>query len=304
MTQIRKVPARRGLDWFLHAVNLGRRNPRAIFGASLLMMCTLYLVALVLSVPAATVLSNKSADPTQVLTSIVPMFLAVLFLLPILMGGLMHVIREAEAGRPVRALDLFAPLRQRKAGALAALGLIQIVLAIVAGVFAGMLAGADYWSGYLDAVRGAMSGTTPVMPQPDHPGLMALVQLVFNYFSYAIMLLSIPLILFSGASLSSAVKDSLRASVSNVGANAFASLLFVVALFGSAIIVMLLAMLAIGVGSLIHAAVGALLGAMIYMAYGAAVLVVMMGAAYVAWRDTFTDGAADEPRVNANSIEV
>lgn len=304
MTQIRKVPVRQGLEWFLSAVNLGRRNPRAIFGASLLLICVLYAVALVMAIPAAMLIRSKTADMTQVFTALAPMFLAMLFLLPILLGGLMHVIREAEAGRPVRARDLFAPIRQRKAGALATLGMIQIVLAIIGGLLAGLLAGSDYWSGYLDAIRGAMSGTTPVMPEPNHPGLMALVQLVFNYFSYAIMLLSIPLMLFSGATLSAAVRDSFKASLSNIGANALASLLFVAALFASAILVMLLALLVTSLGAFIHASVGAMLGLMIYMAYGAAVLVVLVGGGYLAWRDVFAGGAPELPPVNNGSIEV
>lgn len=304
MTQIRKVPVRQGLEWFLHAVNLGRRNPRAVFGASLLSMCTLYLVALVLVIPAALMIEGKTADITQVLTALVPMFLAVLFLLPVLLGGLMHVIREAEAGRPVRAIDLFAPVRQRKAGALAALGLIQIVLVVFGAVLAGVLAGSDYWSAYMDAVRGALSGAVPVMPEPNHPALMAFAQLVFNYFSYAVMLLSIPLVLFSGASLSDAARDSLRASVRNVAANLLAALLFVVALFLSAVVVMLLALLVSSIGALFHAAVGALLGFVVYMVYGAAVLVVLVGGSYLAWRDTFTEEAPSVPHASSGSIEV
>lgn len=304
MTQIRKVPVRQGLEWFLHAVNLGRRNPRAVFGASLLSMCTLYLVALVLAIPAALLLRGKTADMTQVFTAVAPMFLAVLFLLPVLLGGLMHVIREAEAGRPVRALDLFAPVRQRKAGALAALGLIQIVLAVFGAVLVGMLAGSDYWSAYFDAVRGALSGTVPVMPEPDHPGLMAFAQLAFNYFSYAIMLLSIPLVLFSGASLSSAVRASLRASVLNLAAYLLAAVLFVVALFLSAVVVMLLALLVSSIGTFIHASLGALLGVAVYLAYGSAVLVVLVGASYLAWRDTFTEETASVPHASNGSIEV
>ncbi|HEY5804462.1 MAG TPA: DUF2189 domain-containing protein [Lysobacter sp.] len=301
MTQIRKVPVRQGFAWFMQAVNVGRRNPRAVFGASLLFICTLYGVGLLLVLPVAMLARGGQPDLTQIVPAIAAVFVGMVFLLPILLGGLMHVVREAEAGRPVRARDLFAPIRQKKAGALALMGLIQIVLAIVGGVVVGLLAGSDYWTNYMSAVRGAMSGSVPVMPQPEHPGLLMVVQLLFNYFSYAIMLFSVPLILFASANLSTAVKDSLHASVSNIGANALAALLFLFSVAASALVLLLLAALLSMIGGLI----GGVLVMLLYIAYGAAVLVVLVAGSYFAWRDTFGDEATVAvPPASLDSIEV
>lgn len=306
MTQVRKVPISGGITWFTEAINLGRRNPKAVFGAALLFIGTLYGLGLLFILPVvAVVRGGDSADFTKLLGAMVPFFLAMVLLLPILLGGLMHVIREAEAGRPVRARDLFAPIRQRKAGALAMLGLIQIGLALVGGLLVVALAGGDYWRDYLDAMRGAMSGSVPVVPQPDHPGLMMLMQLVFNYFSYAIMLFGVPLILFSGAALGDAVKSSLRASVTNVGTNLLAAILFAVSVVVAALLVGLLGLLVATVGSLIHPVVGAVLSLLLYLVFGAMLLVVLVGGSYLAWRDTFGGGApASAAPAQSNGFEA
>ncbi|MEJ7746974.1 MAG: BPSS1780 family membrane protein [Luteimonas sp.] len=302
--EIRKLPASRGLDWFKQSVNLGARNPRAVFGASLLLIVVLYLVALLALLPAISIAKQDQTPALgSLLTAVAPVFLVVVFLVPILIGGLMHVIREAEAGRPVRALDLFAPFRQRKAGSLAMLGVIQLVLGLIGGVIMVSLAGADYWKDYLAALSGALSGRVPITPQPDNPMLMLLANLVFNYFSYAIMLLAVPLILFAGRSLGDAVKDSLRASVRNIGANLLAAVLFVGGLVVATLLLMLLAMLVSAIAGLIHKALAGLLVAVIFLVFAAVVLVVLVGGAYVAWRDTFGDEAAPGTAV-VDSIEL
>jgi len=302
--EIRKLPPSRGLDWFKQAINMGTRNPRAVFGASLLLIVVLYLVALLALLPAIGIAQQgKTPELGSLLTAVAPVFLVVVFLVPILLGGLMHVIREAEAGRPVRATDLFAPLRRRKAGPLAMLGVIQLVLALIGGVIVVALAGADYWKDYLAAVTGALSGQVPVTPQPDNPMLMLLANVLFNYFSYAIMLLSVPLILFAGNSLGDAVKHSLRASVQNVGANLLAAVLFVLGLIVATLLVLLLVMLVTAVAGLVHKTLATLLAALIFLGFAAAVLVVLVGGAYVAWRDTFGDESAPGTAV-VDSIEL
>ena len=285
---IRKVPASQGLAWFTQAINLGARNPKAVFGAALLFLGVLWLLALLAGLAARTA-SGDGAEPDlgRVMLLAIPMFLAVMLLAPVLLGGLMHVIREAEAGRPVGPLDLFAPFRQGKAPRLALLGGLQIVLGVLGGVLMVAIAGADYWQQYLEAMQGAMSGRLPVMPQPEHPLLLTIVQLAFNYFSYALMLLSIPLMLFSGASFVGAIRDSLRASVRNVGANLLAGLLFVLGVLVAVIVVVLFAGFIALVGNLVHPAVGTALSTLVLLGFGAVLLVVLTGGAYVAWRDTF-----------------
>ena len=285
---VRKLPVGRGLQWFRQAADLGVRNPRAIFGAGLLFILTLYAVVLLMMLPAVGMMrAGASTDFRALLGWLAPLFLVVLLLMPVLFGGLMHVIREAEGGRPVRARDLYAPLRQGAARRLALLGLLQLVFGLVGAIVAVALAGADYWQQYLAAVQGAMNGVAPVMPEPAHPGLLLVFQLLFNYFTYAVMLFSIPLMLFSGRPLREAIVLSLRAALANAGPNLLAAGLFLGAVIVAALLTTLLATLASLVGGLILAPLGTLLELLVLLVFGVVVIVVLTGVAYFACRDIF-----------------
>lgn len=298
---IRSLPASQGLVWFRQAIDLGAKNPRAVFGASLLAIAALYAAALALAVILAALVvggkaEGKAPDLGVLMAVAIPLTLAVMLLVPVLLGGLMHVIRETEAGRPARARDVFAPLRSAHGRRLAWLGLVQVALAVLGGALMVAVAGSDYWRDYLQAMQAAMQGVTPAMPEPRHPGLLLVVQLVFNYFSYGLMLFAIPLMLFSGERLGDALRDGLRASVRNVGANLLAGVLFIGALVVAAIVVALLATLLALVGGAVHPLLGTVLMLATMYGFAAAVLVLVVGAAYLAWRDTF--GAAPPPQVH------
>lgn len=293
---IRRLPASQGLVWFRQAIDLGAKNPRAVFGAAALAIIALYAAVLALALLMSMLLAGgKSGGQAPnlglVMAVALPMTLAVMLLVPVLLGGLMHVIRETEAGRAVRARDVFVPVRSGSGRRLAWLGLVQVALAVLGGVLMVAVAGSDYWHDYLQAMQAAMQGSTPAVPQPQNGGLLFLVQLIFNYFSYGLMLFAIPLMLFSGNGLVEALRNALRASVSNVGANLLAGLLFVGTLLLAAVVVALLASLLGVLGSVIHPALGALLMMLTMLGFAGVVLVLVVGAAYLAWRDTFGDAA-------------
>lgn len=297
---IRRLPASQGLVWFRQAIDLGARNPRAVFGAAALAIIALYAAVLALALVLGLLLAGgKGAGQAPglglLMAVALPLTLAVMLLVPVLLGGLMHVIRETEAGRPAHARDVFVPLRSGKGRQLAWLGLVQVALAVVGGVLMVAVAGSDYWRDYLQAMQAAMQGGTPAVPQPQNGGLLFLVQLVFNYFSYGLMLFAIPLMLFSGNGLGDALRNALRASVRNIGANLVAGGLFVGALLLAALVVALLASLLAVLGGAIHPALGALLTMLTMLGFAGVVLVLVVGAAYLAWRDTFGDSAASSP---------
>lgn len=297
---IRRLPASQGLAWFRQTIDLGAKNPRAVFGAAALAIVTLYAAALAMVLLAGLLLAGtRAVGPAPglglIMAVAVPLTMVLMLLVPILLGGLMHVIREAETGRAVRARDVFVPLHSAHGRRLAWLGLVQVALAVAGGVLTVALAGSDYWRDYLQAMQGALQGSTPAMPEPRHAGLLFLVQLVFNYFSYAMMLFAIPLMLFSGRPLGNALVDALRASVTNIAANLLAGVLFMAALVLAALVVALLASLLAALGGIVHPVLGALLMLLIMLGFAAVVLVVVVGAAYLAWRDTFGDGAVPPP---------
>jgi hypothetical protein len=288
---IRRQPIGRGLAWLAHAVNVGGRRPRAVFGAALLFIGVMY-AALFLGMASVLVGIDAKAlpDPVELVLRMLPALLLFLCLVPVLLGGLMHVVREAEADRPVRVRDLFEPFRARKAGSLALLGLVQVLFGLLAVLVVPWLAGPDYWHDYMESIRSAMGGTLPVMPEPRHPGLLLLAQLVFNYFSYAIMLFSVPLILFSGTGLVEAIRLSVAAALRNVGPCLLAAALFMVGTIAATVVMLLLLGFAAVLGNAVHPILASVLELILMMVFSVALLAVVTSATYAAWRDVFEGG--------------
>ncbi|BCT92188.1 hypothetical protein LYSHEL_12120 [Lysobacter helvus] len=284
--QVRHVPARQGLAWFRDAINLGSRNPKAVFGAALLLIGAMYLFVVVLGLAATLFGRGQGAAASGALMGVAAvMTLALMMLMPILLGGLMHVIREVEAGRPARATDLFAPFKSGRLPQLATLGVLQVVVAIVFGLLLVSITGTDYVKEYMAAMRDI--STLMTMPEPRHPILLFVLQVGYNYFTYVAMLLAVPLVLFSRVSVMDAVRGALRASVSNVAPNLLAAVLFVLGTVVAVVVVVLVAVLLGALGALVHPIVGGVLSSAVLLAFGTALLVVLAGGSYFAWRDTF-----------------
>lgn len=280
---IRKVPLTRGAQWLKRAINLGTRNPRAIFGAALLLIAVLYLLMFAFALPL------QFGDFDNPFVAVVLATLAAVLVLPVLLAGLMHVIREAESGRAVRARDLFAPLRLQRTLPLALLGLIQIALALICGSLLLWATGAEYWSQYQEMIRGAITGRITAAPAAEQPALVALAQLLLYYFSTAVVLVSVPQIMFSGLSLSDAVKRSFGASLWNLGAYLFATTLFMLGATLSGLVVSVAALLVMVLGAAVTPLLGQALAWLLFAAYGSVFLVILCGTCYYAWRDVFAE---------------
>lgn len=285
---IRTQSIGRGLTWLAHAINVGGRNPGAVFGAAFLFIVAMYLAALLGMLPLLLTVDREALPETgALLFRMLPMALLVLCLVPVLFGGLMHVVREADASRPVRARDIFAPWREGKVGKLALLGLVQVVFALFAVLMLRWLEGPNYWHDYMAALRSAIGGTFRVMPGPEHPGLLLLAQLLFNYFSYSIMLFSIPLVMFSGVPLKDAVRLSLRSAIRNAGPCLLTGVLFIAGSIAAAALMLVLVGVAGVLGALIHPIVAGMLELVLMLAFSVALLAVVASVTHAAWRDIF-----------------
>ena len=293
--QIRSLPLSRAWAWFLQAVNLGVRNPRAVFGAALLMVGTLTMLASGGSLLAG-LLSAGGTPGTAALAMMLLTLVAVFMLVPVLIGGLMHVIRETEAGRPVHARDLFAPFRSGHAGRLAAFGSLQIGVMALGTLITSQLAGSDYMAAYNEAVNAIVQQQQPApLPAPAHPGLLFLWQIAFNYFTTTVLLLGIALVALSGARFGASVFAAARAALRNLGPNLLAAVLFFGAVMVAGLVLSVVGSVVLLVIGKLFAPLAVLLGMLLTFAFITAVLVVVCGGGYLIWRDTFGDQAAAEP---------
>ena len=289
--QIRTLPLSRAWDWFLQAANLGVRNPRAVFGGALLLVATLYL--LMLAGGLLTSLVGGGGQPgTLALTLMLLTVVAVFLLVPVLVGGLMHVIRESEAGRPVKARDLFAPFRQGRAGKLAAFGSLQMGAMLLGGLVTSQLAGSEYMSAYTEAVNAILQQQQPApLPAPAHGLLLFLWQVAFNYFTTTVVLLGIALVALSGTDVVRAITSAARASLRNLAPNLLAVALFFGAVLIAGLVLSVVGSVVLLVLGKLFMPLALLVGLVLTFAFISAVLVVVCGGGYLIWRDTF--GEAD-----------
>jgi len=312
--EIRSLPIGQGLAWFKQAIDLGGHNPRGVFGAALLVLVVVYAAVLAMVLPMVATLSGTGGGATAagdamgaVLPFVLVLVVAMSMLMPFLLGGLMHVIRETEAGRKPGALALFQPFRSGRAGALVAIGLVSMAIQMLGGAMVMASGGREYMEAYAEMMRGLMAGADPTtLAQPEASLLMFVLQLLVNYVGYAVLLFSVPSVLFLGATVGESIGASLKASVRNIGANVLAGVLLVVAMVIAALLFGLLLMLVALVASAIHPVVGAVASVVFGLLFGSALLVVVIGAAYLAWRDTFGGGtaAAAPPRATQAGFEA
>lgn len=292
---IRKVAAAHGIHWLRSAVNVGARNPRAVFGAAILFFVTLYVAAALAVLPVASRLRGR-ADLSigESLAAGVPLLVVLALATPVLLGGLMHVVHEVESGRPARARDLFAMLRPGRAPGLVGLGLVQVLLNVGGVLLVIAVTGPEYVLDSIRVMQGALEGkvVTP-KEQPNVAVLMLLqlVQLAINYFSVALMLLCVPLMVLSRLRLGDALQAGFRAALLNLAPNLLAGLVFVVAFMAAALAVTLVSAVVGGVGALLSPVLGGMLALAIWLAFGVVVLVVLVASSYFAWRDIFGTGA-------------
>ena len=293
---IRSLPISRAWAWFLQAVNLGMRNPRAVFGAALLMVAALYLLVMAGGV-LGSLLGGGTSTPALALMLLT--VVAVFLLVPVLVGGLMHVIHQSESGQPALPRDLFAPFRQGRAGRLATFGSLQIIAMLLGGMVTTQLAGDDYMPAYSEAVNAILQQKTPApLPAPAHPGLLLVWQVAFNYFTTTIMLLGIALVALSGKSFGQAVGGGARAALRNIAPNMTAAVLFFIAVMVAGLMLSVVGSVVLLVLGKIFMPLALIVGLLLTFAFITAVLVIVCGGGYLIWRDTFGDdwdGAAALP---------
>lgn len=290
----RRVTAARALQWLVQALNVGARNARALFGGAGLGLACLYLllVAVLAVLGPNAEPAKQTIDARAFFRAAAPVYLLMLLTFPLLLGGVVHLIDRVERGEPVRALDVFAPLRDaQRAGALIAVGLLQAAISSLTLVVVMLLTGDDFWTNYLRAIQEMVNGRVGTPPQPRHPVLLALVQLTYNYTIVITTLLSVPLVVCSGLGISGAFLGSLRAAARNLVPNLVAAAIVIAAVFAAGFAFLLVTAVAAQVGALIHAGIGAFIAAALTFVFATVLITLLMAAAYFAWRDMF--GAPD-----------
>ncbi|HZW18890.1 MAG TPA: hypothetical protein VFF71_08815 [Luteimonas sp.] len=294
-----------GWSWLKQAINLGRSNPRAIFGA----VALLALVAMVPSLVQVVVSAlGLGANVSMAVMAACTLVMAVVY--PLLIGGVLRVIDDAEHGRPTHAgalFDTFRPSDDRNR--LVGFGVVMFVAYLAVFVAVVALFGKDVSAWYMELLAASTQNDPAVQAQvlqdipPGFGKLMALGILAGLFFGgvYAIGFGQIAL---RGHGVRSALADGVSGTLRNVLPIALLALVAFVGFFAFALVTMLVIALLAGIGGLVHPLLAALLAAPVYFAALLVLYVVMFGVMYYMWRDVCDEGDGQAPPLPPDRLEL
>ena len=284
-----------GIGWLKQAVNLGRNNPKAVFGGAALLLVAVLGLAIGLSVLVGLLQAALKPGPGGSMALALVIMVPILLLLAALMVGYLRLIDAVENGRAARASDVFGAFRDtgtsvRAIGFVVLLAVAQnlLIFALI-GVFA---KGIGSW--YLQNMQASMAGATqaPMSSLPDGFGIAFVVVLVISLFGYAVQAIGLGQIALRRSSIGSALVDGVSGAAKNLLPLLVLAVVVVVAGIVLLLAVGLLAMLVGVLAKVAGTWLAVVLGVPLYLAALVAMYVVMFGVMYSLWRDVSGDGEA------------
>lgn len=293
-----------GWRWLIQAINLGRNNPKAVFGAVVLVA----LVAMIPSLLQALLQYGLKLGPEATMTVVGLVSLLSILVYPLLFGGLLRVIDAAENGRPTEATAVFAPFKAGQGAArMIGFGVLMTIIYLALFVLVLSLFGKELWTWYWNLVTtaeamqksGQGAGLPSGMGLPDGIGTVATLGSVVGLFLGGVYTVGFGQVALGGRGVGAALGDGVAGTLKNLLPLLVLAVLGVV---GMLVVVVVLAMVG-GMLMLLGKTLGALLLLPIYFGLVLVMYVVMFGVMYFMWRDICGEPAANLPARN-DQLEV
>ena len=283
----RTVGPMAGIGWLKNAINLGRNNPKAVFGGAALLVITVLAVAFGAGLLQAAAVAMLGANMTTMAVSMLLLTLVMLVLISMLIVGFLRLVDAVENGSPARALDVFAGFGDlatslRTIGLLVVLGIIQNVLLFgLLAVFAG---GVIDW--YAQVLQASMAGAPPPMAAlPEGLGIATLLMVVIGVVMYGVQAIGLCQIALRDRGILAALGDGFAGAFKNLLPLLVFTIAAIVAMLLVGVVVLLLATLVGVLAKIAGAWLAVVLGVPLYLLGMLAMYVVMLGAMYHLWRD-------------------
>ena len=304
---IRAVGPGRAWGWLQQAINLGRHNPRAIFGATALLAA----VALIPSVLQLVLQLVFKESPSAIVAVMAITTVLSMVVTALLIGGMLRVIHAAENGQPTHATAIFDSFRDgHLRGRLIGFGVLMMVIYL--GVFVAVISlfGQDFMRWYWELITSAQTiqagGGTVAPPNlaemPEGLGRIMAIGSLFALFMGGVYAIGFGQVALGDRSIGDAFVDGLRGTVKNVLPILVLAVLSILATLVLAISVLLVAAIITLVVGMISKALALVLLVPIYFGMILLIYVVMFGVMYFMWRDICTDAPPPLPR--ADQLEV
>lgn len=296
----RTVKAEAGWRWLVQAINLGRNDPKAVFGA-------IALVALAAVAPSVvqTVLQRffgLGAEATTVLVGAI--WLLSMTLYPLLFGGMLQVIDAAEHGRPTRASAVFAPFRAGSHGLrLVGFGVLSSLLYLAAFMLVVAAFGKDFIRWYWELITAAQDaqqdGAPPAalakgLELPENFAIVVTLSGVLGLFLGSVYAIGLGQVAIAGRSIGAALADGIGGALKNLLPLLVLALLGSIGMF-ALMMAMGMVMLLGGVLSMLSTTLAMLLMLPLYFGILLLLYVLMFGVMYFMWRDICGEPAAAIP---------
>ena len=295
-----------GWHWLVSAVNLGRHNAGALFGAAAMLM-GLALLPSVLQVLVAELAGPGNVTAAMAVSAIVMLVFIVVF--PLLMAGFLRIIHATETGQPTRAMALFDVSRdQGMRGRVIGIGLLLLLVYLVLLALVLGLAGRGVVAWYVELIslaQGATPGSTPALPEmPEGMGRVMALMMLVAMFTGGIYSIGFGQVVLNGRRVGEAFSDALVGTLKNVLPLLVLTVLGLVGMLVAALAIGLAVAFLVVLGSLVSPVLGMLLAVPVYAAFLLAIYVVMFGVMYFIWRDVCGDAAPSDPGAPMAGIEA
>lgn len=293
----RAVGPMAGLGWLKNAVNLGRSNPKAVFGGAALLAITMLVVAFGAGLLQATAVAMLGPGMTIMAVSMVLLTLVMLVLISMLIVGFLRLIHAVENNSPARALDVFGGFGDlatslRTIGLVVVLAIVQNVLLV--GLLAVFASGVVGW--YAQVMQASMAGAPPPMAAlPEGLGIATLLAVVIGVVMYGVQAIGLCQIALRDRGILPALGDGFAGAFKNLLPLLVFTIAVVVAMVVVGVVVLLLAMLVGVLAKIAGAWLAVVLGVPLYLLGVLAMYVVMLGAMYHLWRDVCGDDVVAAP---------
>ncbi|TWI13599.1 hypothetical protein IP93_00762 [Lysobacter ruishenii] len=279
-----------GLGWLKRGINLGRHNPKAIFGGAVLVAIGALLPGLLQLMLLGMVGDSATGQLVVMGVSTV----ASIVLMSLLVGGYIRVIHATEQGHPAAPTDVLGPFRAGQGGArLVQFGVLLVLVYLVLASAVILLVGKGFIEWYMQVMALSQRGGAPdpnAMPAlPEGFGSVMGLGFLMAMFLGGVYSIGFGQVALTGRSLGGALKDGLAGTLKNLLPLLLLAVLSMLALIAVALVIGLVVTLLALLGNLVHPALGMLLALPVYLALLLGIYVVMFGVMYQIWRDVAGD---------------
>lgn len=294
---IKSVSMGAPFGWFMKALDVGRKNPKALFGGFFLLL----LVGMIPSVIQVAVEYGMKPS-VEVLAAVYGgIMLLSLLVMPPLTGGALRLLHSCEQGRPASAFDIFDGYRDR--GFALRMILTSLLLlacyVIVFLVLWAVMPGKEFMVELF-----ARSAVTPPGAQPDLSGmppfppsflLWMLGALALLLVLTHVYLLTFAQVALAGQGPATATGQGFKAVLRNLLPFIGFTIAVVILGFIVLLIVALVLALVIGLLAAVSPVLGIVLAIPVYLGLMLLLYVVMFGFYYHAWAEIFGEAVPPPP---------